>query len=253
MIPILLHRAYRRAAAVRNARGDHDGVALVDHDAAAFEFLVQHLEGELDRTQHIVAPVLFRVLLRMRMLEGESVWRCRIERRPRAARDGRREVRIVARLFGIGALAPDQVHCVVLQIMCAGAGAFVRVGDGAAVLKAPFPGGRDRAVDAARAGRRRRDDATRRRHEAVRYLNHHGDAIAPVPAPLEGDVFVARDQALARCHRAVCHHVRAIKRAVATTRRRIDQGAVIVVDREPAQFLGRGIERIDEAGRCRRA
>ncbi len=136
--------------------------------------------------------------------------------------------------------------------MGAGAGALVGVGDRAAVLEAPFAGGRDRAVDAARAGGGRRDDAAVRRIVAVRDLHHHGHARAPAMAsPLEGDVFVAGDQAFARGHGAVRRDVRPVQHAVAAARRRIDQGAVVVIDREPPQFLGGGVERIGKARRGR--
>ena len=88
------------------------------------------------------------------------------------------EVRVVARRRGVGALAAHQVDGVVLQVVCAGAGALVGIGDGAAALEAPLARGRDRAVDAARAGRGRGDDAGVRRVEAVRHLHHHGDVRA---------------------------------------------------------------------------
>jgi hypothetical protein len=92
MFVVLLHGTQRRAAAIRHAGGDHDGVALVDFDALARKLLVQHLECEPDRAQHIFAPVLFRILLRVSVLEGESIGGCGIECRPFAVRDRRREV-----------------------------------------------------------------------------------------------------------------------------------------------------------------
>ena len=77
---ILFRRAQRCAAAVRDAGSNHNGVVLVEVNAAATKLVVQHLEGELDRAQHILAPRAFGILLRVGLLEGESVGRCRTER-----------------------------------------------------------------------------------------------------------------------------------------------------------------------------
>ena len=248
---VLLDREHRSAAAVRDAGGDHERVALVELEMLVLEFLVQHLERELDRAQHVLAPVLFRVLLRVRVLEGEAVRRGRVEGRALAGLDVRREVRIVARCGRISALAAHQVHGVGLQIVRAGAGALVGIGDGAAALEAPLAGGRDRPVDAARTGRGRGNDAGIRRDERVRDLHHHGDVALATAALLVGDVFVAGDLSFACRDGAVRRHVRSVERAVAAARRRVDQRAIVVVDREPAQFLRSRIQRVDESRRQR--
>ena len=104
------------------------------------------------------------------------------------------KVRVIARLRGIGSVTLDQVDGVVLQVVRPGAGALVGVGDRAAVLEAPFAGGRDGAIDAARAGRWRGNDAAIGRVEAVRYLHHHGHMAATLVLLLEGEIFVARNK-----------------------------------------------------------
>jgi hypothetical protein len=62
------------------------------------------------------------------------------------------------------------------------------------VLEAPFPGGRDGAIDAARAGRRRGNDAAVGRVEAVRYLHHQSGREVGVIACQRGIGPVALDQ-----------------------------------------------------------
>jgi hypothetical protein len=153
----------------------------------------------------------------------------------------------------VGALAAQQVDGVVLQIVRAGAGALVGVGDGAAVLQPPFAGGGDRAVDPARARGGRGHDAGVQGIEVVRHLDHAGDALAPVLGPLVGDVFKTCDLALVVRDGPVRLDVRPVERAVAAARRRVDQGAVVVVDREPAQLLHGRLGRVGDGGSRRGA
>src|SRR6202012_5756003 len=101
-------------------------------------------EGELDRAQHVLAPVLLGILLRVGVLEGKSIGRRGVEGGAVLLRDVGGEVGVIACLTGIGTLALDQVHRVVLQIVRAGAASLVGVGDRATVLEAPFAGGRNR-------------------------------------------------------------------------------------------------------------
>ena len=165
--PVLaLGGADRRAASVRHARRDDDGVALVDGgllDLAVLvfltELLVEQEERELDRLQHVRAPVPLRVALRVRVLESEPVGSGRVERSKLAGAEPRSKDRKVSRRRRRCDDARDQVDRVVLQIVRACARALVRVGDRAAVLESPFARGGDRAVDAARARRRRSHDA----------------------------------------------------------------------------------------------
>ncbi len=124
------------------------------------ELLVQHVEREPDRVQRVGAPVLFRVLLRVRVLDREPVRIGGVERGEFRRRQRGGEIRTRSPAVDrIGAHAVLQIDGVGREIVNAGAGALVGVGDRAAVLQAPFAGAADRAVDAARAGRRRRDDA----------------------------------------------------------------------------------------------
>src|SRR5262249_10857043 len=151
VIVVLLDGADRRTAAVGHARGDHDGIAFVDLDVTTTELVIEDREGELDRAQHVLAPILLRVLLRMRMLEGEAV-RCRsVEGGALGIADISREVRVLRRRRRVGALAADLVYGIVLQVVRARAGALVGIGNGTAELEAPLPGGGDGAIHTARA------------------------------------------------------------------------------------------------------
>src|SRR5262249_49178974 len=180
----------------------------------------------------------------MSVLEGEAVWRRVIKVRALAFRDRSNEICSEGSAC-IAALSADQVDCIVLQVMSAATGTLVGIGNGAPVLEPPLARGSDRAILSAGAGRGGSDDTTVIRVEAVGHLNHHG--YASLPAAFVSDVFVARNQSLARGYRSVRLDVGSIKRAVAATRRRIDEGAIIVVDRKTPKFFRRRMGRIGKA------
>src|ERR1700682_6459259 len=124
---------------------------------------VEHVEGELDRAQGIAPPILFRILLRVRVLDRETV----------GIRQGKHYEKANRKTSGhhcgeIGVLscrrrrladAGDGVDGVPLKIMETGAGSLVGIGDDAAMLQAPLAGRADRAIDTARAARRGSDHA----------------------------------------------------------------------------------------------
>src|SRR5262249_53798033 len=204
---VLLHGAHRGYSAIRDARGDHDGVRFGDLHATGGELLVEHRKRELDRPKYVVAPRFFRIEFRVRVLEGKSIRGRSIEGGTVTVGQTRREIRVIARGGGIGALAADQIHGVVLQVIVAGAGALGGIGDGEAVLETPLTGRRNGTIDTARAGRRCGNDATVRRIKSVRYLHHHGDVGAPIAGFLEDEVFVARNEPFAAGDGAVRRHV----------------------------------------------
>src|ERR1700720_1470847 len=76
-------------------------VLIVLLHAAAPELLVEDREGELDGPEHVLAPGFFRILLRVRVLEGKSIRGRGIEGRTLAVGETRREVRVIARLSGV--------------------------------------------------------------------------------------------------------------------------------------------------------
>src|SRR5262245_66126900 len=115
----------------------------------------------------------------MRMLESKAVWRGVVEGRALDFRDRSNEISS-GREACAGALSADQVDCIVLQIVSAGAGTLVGIDYRAPTLESPFACGGDRAVDTARARRGCCDDTTVTRVEAVGHLHHHG--YGPVPA-----------------------------------------------------------------------
>ena len=64
----------RRSRPTTRSRSCCAGVTVVDvpPSARVAELLVQHVEREPDRAQRVAAPVLLRVLLRVRVLERDS-------------------------------------------------------------------------------------------------------------------------------------------------------------------------------------
>ena len=254
-LPVLLGGEHRGAAAVGHAGGDDDGVArgepaaLVVVPAAAREAVVlevvlgaepvQDREGELDRLQHVAAPVGLGVALRMRVLVGEAVRRLGVEGGQRPVAQPGPEGRVPPGLPGRHALALDQVDGIVLQVVRAVARPLVGVGHGAAVPETPLAGGADGAVDAARARGGRGHDAGRSRVEAVGHLDHEGHVLAaPRPAGV-GQAFEPGDPAFGPGVIALGVDVGAEEGAVAAAGIDRHQGPVVVEDRQRPQLRRR--------------
>jgi hypothetical protein len=161
--------------------------------AARAELLVQHVVGKLDGVQRVEAPVLFRVDLRVRVLDRETVGGCRVERRALSVGQPRREVRFSSGVRNVFPSAVDEVHGVVLKVVNAHTAALVGIGDGAAVFEAPLPRGGDGTVDPAGTRGGRGDDARIVRIERVRHLHHHGDVGPAGPVVVVGEPFLAAD------------------------------------------------------------
>src|SRR5688572_32830331 len=111
------------------------------------------MEGEVDRGERMPAPVLFRVLLRMRLLHRHAVRM--LSQVARTLVGGQRggEGRFATCALGAHALAGNSVDRVSDKIMQAGAGPLVGVRDSAATLQPPFARGSDGAINAARTRR----------------------------------------------------------------------------------------------------
>ena len=257
VLVVELGRKYGRAAAVRYARGDDDGVLGRDPLAAAVvivvvagpEHAVEDEEGELDGLQHVLAPVRLRVLAGMGVLEGKAVGRRFVERLALAVAQLGREVGVLARRIRVGPQAGDQIDRVVLQIVRAGARALVRVGDRASVIEAPLAGRGDGAIDPARAGGGGGDDAGRFRVEAVRHLHHHSDVFSARAVVGKGDELGAGNQALAQGVFALRVDVRAVEHAVAAARGEVHQRPIVVVDGQRAELGDRRVLRVGEGRR----
>ncbi len=180
------------------------------------------------------------------MLEGEAVGRDGVERAPRRVRQSGIEL---GRGRGAGRAGPravDQRHRVVLQVVRRRARPLVVERHGAALLEAPL-GGRDGAVDAARARRRGRQDARRGGIEAGRDLDDQRHAPPSRAVVAEGRVLGAADVAVAGERRAVVAHLRAVEHAEAARRGGVDERAVAGVDRQAPQLRRR--RRIRHRGR----
>jgi hypothetical protein len=154
-------------------------------------------------------------------------------------------------VLGLDELAGDEVDAIALQVVGAGAGALVGVGDGAASLQPPFAGRPDRAVDAARARGGRGHDAGVGPIEALRHLHHQDRPVLLVGVAGQRQILVARDQPLAVGHGAVGADVGSVERAVAAAGAGVDQPPVVGVDGAAAQLRGGRAERIGEAWRRR--
>ena len=260
VLPVLLGRRQRRAAAVRDARSDREdltGMVLAGDGSAAgvaaarAKLLVQHVVRELDGVQRVEAPVLFRVELRVRMLDGEPVRARRVERSPLGVGQRGGEVGSGAGVGGGVTDAVDLIDGVVPQVMDAHPAALVGVGDGAAVLEAPVSRCGDAAVYPARSRRRAGHDARFVLIEARGHLHHHGDVDATGAVVVVGKPFFTGDPA--RVERGIPVHVdvRAVQGGVAAVEDGIHERAVVHVDRSSPQLRCRGIRRIDESRRRR--
>ncbi|MNT17096.1 hypothetical protein D3C72_1522310 [compost metagenome] len=188
----------------------------------------------------------------MRVLEGDAVRVGASPGQPLGVAQVRREERILACRHLACPQAVLQVDAVVLEHIQARAGTLVRIRHGAAFFQAPFTGAADGAVDAARAARRAGDDAGMVGIEAGRHLHHQGDVLLARAIVGIGDVFAARDQALARAHVPGRIHVRSVQGAVAAVGGNVEHGAVIGVDGIAAQFKRRRLFHVRIRGSCSR-
>lgn len=100
---------------------------------------VQLVEAELDRPEGIGAPVFFRILLRMGVLDRPAVGIVLVVALQFPARDLRVEVQRLDSPVSVHELALDRVALAVLKIEETGAGPLVDIDDGAALLQTPFP------------------------------------------------------------------------------------------------------------------
>ncbi|MNV27240.1 hypothetical protein D3C71_1183820 [compost metagenome] len=126
---------------------------------------VERLQAELQRLQQMPAPVRFRVVARMRVLERDAVRGvCSLRSKGQRAVAGGRAVSLHA-AAGV-------------QIEVIAAGALVGIGDGATMGQAPAAGSGNRAIDATGAGGGRSHQAAARRIEVVGYLHQHAMRLA---------------------------------------------------------------------------
>ena len=244
-------RQRRAACAVGGAGSNHDGVgrnqffnarhAVPGHIAV---FFVQDEIGEFNRLQRPFAPVFFRVLLRMRMLDGKAVWRCGIEGCAFGGAQIGGKNRGLAGGSGSRADAVLQIDRVVLQVMNAGAGALVGVHHRAAVFQAPFARCANGAVNAARAARRAGDDARAGRVEGGRQLQQHRDVLAAGAVIRVSNVFGAGNLAFASGDNAFGIDVWAVQATVAAGGRNIEQRPVVVKNGEFSQLGRRRVQGI---------
>ena len=181
---ILLGGSERCTCAIGHAGRNHDGVdraqvtqardTVAGYGTVPF---VQYKVGKLNRLQRPLAPVFFRVLLRVRVLDGKAVGRGRVEGGQLRAGHVGREDRRLACHCGVCTHAVLNADGVVLQVMDTVASALVGVSHGAAVFQAPFPRRADGTIHTTGAAGRCRDDASIGRVERGWYLDHHGDVL----------------------------------------------------------------------------
>ena len=195
------------------------------------------------------APVLLRILLRVRVLERDAERVRGVERRELGRRQRGAEVGVRARGRRVAAHAVLQVHGVGRKIVRSHPRALVGVGDRASALQAPLASRADRTVNAARARGRRRHDARPALAERCGDLHHQRDVQLPAAVVRIGDVLGAGDLAFAQRVGAGQVDVRTVQRAEAPLGIHVEQGAIVVVDREPSQLRRRRRDRVREYGR----
>ncbi len=188
---------------------------------------IEHREAELRRLQQMGSPVTLGVVARMR------VFHCDAGCRRISVRD-----EFELRVARARARAVERDAALVRAIEVAGPGALVCVRDRATVREPPRAGDRDRAVDAARTGRRRNDQATLPRVETVGNLGEHAMRRIRAGYARERLEFATR-------------HVRhaAVGLAVAAERPQIRNALPCGLDRAPAQLGRLRCRRIVERGR----
>ena len=182
------------AAAIRAAGRDHQRLLAGESRIA----LAELIESEPDRFQKVFAPVLLRVLFRMRRLERDAV-------RPFGQKFGSRGVVEVGAKMRVAAgfrrrdLSPiEEIRRILLQDVEAVAMPLVGVDDRAAVAEAPVAEVDDVAEQARRAVHRDRDQATTVARQVLRDLEQHRDILFALAVVGVGQVFLAGDLALSR-------------------------------------------------------
>src|SRR5438445_466274 len=169
ILRVLLHRRERAAPAVGNARRDRQDLPRVIfapplHVGASVRrrrpvLLVEHVVRELDRVKGVLAPVDLGGLLRMRVLDGESIRARGVERRSIRVAQVRGEVRLRAGIRRVAAQAVNAIDGIVLQVVDTHPAALVGVRHRTSMLEPPLPRSGDGAVDPARTRGRSSHDA----------------------------------------------------------------------------------------------
>ena len=213
--------------------------------------LVEHVVRELDRVKGVLAPVDLGVLLRMRVLDGESIRARGVERRSIRVAQVRGEVRLRAGIRRVAAQAVHAIDGIVLQVVDTHPAALVGVRHRTSMLEPPLPRSGDGAVDPARTRGRSSHDAGVARIERVRDLDHHGDVDPPGAVVVVRHPFLARDHPGANGDPSIHGDVRAVQGGVATIERGIDERAVVDVDRAFPQLRCSRVRRVHESGRRR--
>ena len=247
----------RRGAAVRDARRDDQRVVPVEPrrrcPLAHCQPVVHRPQREAQRQDDMPAPVGLWVELGVGVLPGPAVRVLRVEGGALLVGEVGREGREVVRCVGISPFAAQPADGVALKVVGAGAGALVGVGDRASPFEAPLARRADGSVHAARSRGGCRDDAGPGRIEGVRDLHHEGNVLIAVPAAGEGEILCAEDPAL-RVGGGRGDQ-RPVEPAVAAAIGDVDQGAVVVVDRQGAKLFRRrrGRQRRRRSGEAGRA
>ena len=245
-----------RGAAVGDRRCDDRGVVGLDLDRrdpagrSVRELLVQHIERETDRVERGRAPILFRILLRGRVLVRDAIGKAGVVGGEFRRGERGREVGILAALAASRECRSADAQCWWRDrgrpSRCLCRCRRPRSRASIPTLR-PFRWHRRR-----RASRRRgRDDTGAFLLERCRNLHHHRDVELARAIIGVGPTLGARSSLRPRCRRR-SHRCWGQRRPVATLHViDVDERAVVVVDREPAQFRGRQGRRVGDARRRR--
>ena len=165
------------------------------------------------------------------MFESKTVRPDRTEIRPGRVRQICTEL---DRFVRTGQSAIHALGRIGFQIVGAGAGAFIGIDYGAALLQPPLTGGADRAIDTPGTRRGCGHHTGVARIEALGYLGHDGYRHVTARHRHEGKIFLAGNPTFTGGA-----HTGAKEGTVSATGSRVDQGPVIVVDRQSPKFGGR--------------
>ena len=250
-VRIQLGRAQHGRAAVGGRARQHQRVVLAEGHGVLRGAIagIEHVQRIAGRGQRVVAPVLFRVLLGMRVLDGNAVGKRRVVGGARRIGQPCGKEGQAAGIRARGARAVQLVDGVVAQVVQAHALARVGQRHGAALLQAPLARRADGAIHAARARGRAQHDAGPVAVKAVRHLHGHHGLLAARAVVQHGQVLAPGDQPFARSHLPVCRDVGAVQRAVAAARRGVQDAPVVGVQRIAPQLRRRGIGRVRVQGR----
>ena len=206
--------------------------------------LVQHIQRIGGSAQCVIAPIFFRVDLRVRLLECHPVRKRGVKCSAGRIGDVGRKVGQRARHRAGGTGSVNAVHGVVAQVVQAHAFAGIGQRHRTTALEAPITSGTNGSIDPTGTGRWAHHDAGCIDIKTVRNLHGHGHTLASTAVVEYAHILQPWHQALAQRVLANEINVGSVESAVATVGSVVDQPPVVGLDSVAAQLVGRRIGRV---------